>query len=88
MWKEKILKAYDRSWIKEIKDKIFDLSHNTAKEMLDHLKNKCLSLINTEKKERLKEAEFLWNIEEEIFCVFYEITQGAGSVLKSQNQLG
>ena len=51
MWKEKILKDYDRSWIKESKDKIIDLSHNTAKEMLDHLKNKCLSLTNTEKKE-------------------------------------
>ena len=54
MWNEKILEAYNRSWIEGIKDKVLEFTHKSAKEILNHLKNKCLALTNTEKKEQLK----------------------------------
>ena len=37
MRKEKILQAYDRLWLEEIEDDVLDLTHKTAKEMLEHL---------------------------------------------------
>ena len=34
--------------------------------MIDHIKNKRLSLTNTEKKDQVKEEDFLWNLGEDI----------------------
>ena len=38
--------------------------------MLDHLKNKCLSLMNTDNKDQLKETELPSNLEEDIVVYF------------------
>ena len=41
--------------------------------MLDHIKNKRLSLTNTEKKYQLKETKFTWNLEEDIAMYFTKL---------------
>ena len=41
--------------------------------MLDHIKNKRLSLTNTEKKYQLKETKFTWNLEEDISVYFAKL---------------
>ena len=48
-------------------------AHKTAKYILSHIKNKCLQLTTTEKKEKLKEIEFLWNPEEDIAVYFKKL---------------
>ena len=47
MWKGKIFKAYNRSWLEEIEEKVLDFTHKTAKEMLNHINKQCLPLKNT-----------------------------------------
>ena len=64
MWKENIPEAYNRSCIEEIKYKVIDFTHKSAKEMLKHLNKQCLYLTNVENKEQFKETEFLWNTED------------------------
>ena len=73
MWKEKIIEAYGRSWIKEIEKNVLDFTNKMAKEMIDHNKNECPSLTNTDKKDQLKEKEFTWNLEEYISLYFTKI---------------
>ena len=54
--KAKILATYDSEWLAEFEYDILDFMPVTAFDMVDHLKDKCLKLTNTENKERLKET--------------------------------
>ena len=60
--KMKIIQAYKRLWLEQIEDDVINFTQNMEKQMLDHIKNKCLSLTNTEKKYQLKETKFTWNL--------------------------
>ena len=41
-WREKILEAYGRLWIKEIEEKVLDFIYNTAKDIFDHINKECM----------------------------------------------
>ena len=63
-------------WLKEIKDEVIKFTHKTAKDILDHLKIKFLSLTNTKNKDQLKVTDFPWNLEEDIAMHFTKLHKG------------
>ena len=42
VWEEKLIKVHERLWLKEIKGEVIGFTHNTAKEMIDHIKKQCM----------------------------------------------
>ena len=73
VWKENILEAYVKSWLKEIEDRVLDFTHKSEKEMLYHLKKQCLPYTSTENKDQLKDTEFQWKYEEDIAVYFTKL---------------
>ena len=63
MWKEKIFKAYNRSWLEEINNKEIDFMHKTVKKMLNNINKQLPSLTNKYKEDQLKETDLQWNPE-------------------------
>ena len=82
--KEKILKAYDISWLEEIEDKVLNFTHNKTKEMLNLLKK-----MPDFEKQVEKEAVEGYGIPVESrgghHRVFHKTTQGAGAVKKLES---
>ena len=68
-----ILKYYGRSWLEEIEGKVLYFTHKSDKYILEQINKQLLSLTNKQKKEKLKEMEFLWDVEEDTTVHFAKL---------------
>ena len=73
VWKEKLLDTYVISWLEEIEYDVLNFTQKMSKDMLKHIKNKCLSLNKTEKIYQQKDTKFTCILEEDIAVYFTKL---------------
>ena len=69
-FKEKIVLLCNEEYLVTIKNRLFGFSDKTVAQILDHLEQQCLTLTARDKKIKMKEANLLWDRDDDIETYF------------------